>query len=69
MMLQQTGLAENEEAAKKQLLEVIHNGKALEKLAAMVRAQEGNVEQILHPELLPQAKEIIEVTSREEGLR
>lgn len=67
VMLQQTGLAENEEEAKKQLLEVIHNGKALEKLAAMVRAQEGNVEQILHPELLPQAKEIIEVTSREEG--
>lgn len=59
VMLQQTGLAENEEEAKKQLLEVIHNGKALEKLAAMVRAQEGNVEQILHPELLPQAKEII----------
>ena len=57
VMLQQTGLAENEEEAKKQLLEVIHNGKALEKLAAMVRAQEGNVEQVLHPELLPQAKE------------
>ena len=66
-MLMQTGIARDEENARKQLLEVIQNGKALEKLVAMVAAQEGDVEQVLHPELLPQAKEILEVTSREEG--
>ncbi len=67
IMLMQTGIARDEENARKQLLEVIQNGKALEKLVAMVAAQEGDVEQVLHPELLPQAKEILEVTSREEG--
>ena len=67
IMLMQTGIARDEENARKQLLEVIQKGKALEKLVAMVAAQEGDVEQVLHPELLPQAKEILEVTSREEG--
>ena len=67
IMLMQTGIARDEENARKQLLEVIQNGKALEQLVAMVAAQEGDVEQVLHPELLPQAKEILEVTSREEG--
>lgn len=67
IMLMQTGIAKDEEDARNQLLEVIHNGKALNKLVAMVAAQEGDVEQVLHPELLPQAKEILEITSRKEG--
>ena len=67
IMLQQAHIAKDDADARKQLEEVIKNGKALDKLVAMVRAQGGNVEQILNPELLPKAKEIIEVCSKEEG--
>lgn len=67
IMLQQAKIAQNDAQAKEMLQEVMHNGKALDKLIAMVKAQEGDVNQILHPELLPKAKEIIEVCSRETG--
>lgn len=67
IMLLQAKLYESKTEARKALLEVLHNGKALEKLKDMVRWQEGNVEQIEHVELLPQAKEIIEIPSRQEG--
>lgn len=67
IMLQQAKLAVDKEDAHRQLMAVIQDGTALHKLLAMVNAQGGDVEQILHPELLPQAKEVIEITSKQEG--
>lgn len=67
IMLLQSKLADDEETARSMLEEVIRSGEALEKLMQMVEAQGGNVEQIRHPETLPQAKEIIEITARETG--
>lgn len=67
IMLMQAGIAADEESATTMLQKAIDDGSALGKLAAMVEAQGGNVEQVWHPELLPQAKEIVEVISREEG--
>ena len=67
IMLMQAGIAADEESATAMLQKAIDDGSALGKLAAMVEAQGGNVEQVWHPELLPQAKEIVEVISREEG--
>ena len=45
----------------------IDNGAALGKLVEMVKAQGGNPEQVLHPELLPKAKMQIELASKKEG--
>lgn len=67
IMLMQAGIAADEESATAMLQKAIDDGSALGKLASMVEAQGGNVEQVWHPELLPQAKEIVEVISREEG--
>lgn len=67
IMLMQAGIAADEESATAMLQKAINDGSALGKLAAMVEAQGGNVEQVWHPELLPQTKEIVEVISREEG--
>lgn len=67
IMLMQVGIAADEESATAMLQKAIDDGSALGKLASMVEAQGGNVEQVWHPELLPQAKEIVEVISREEG--
>lgn len=67
IMLMQAKVADHEEQARAMLKEAIHSGAALQKLMDMVEAQGGNIEQILHPELLPQAKEVIEIVSKEEG--
>ncbi|MEG2506625.1 MAG: thymidine phosphorylase, partial [Longicatena sp.] len=67
IMLMQAKIANNESEARTKLKEVIKNGQALDKLVQMVEAQGGNSEQIRHPELLPQAKEIIEISSRHSG--
>ena len=67
IMLMQGKIASNEQEARTLLQENISNGKALEKLVQMVKAQGGNIEQIKHPETLPKAKKQIEFLSKEEG--
>ena len=67
IMLMQGKIASNEQEARALLQENISNGKALEKLIHMVKAQGGNIEQIKHPETLPKAKKQIEFFSKEEG--
>ncbi|OGO76929.1 MAG: pyrimidine-nucleoside phosphorylase [Clostridiales bacterium GWB2_37_7] len=53
--------------AKQLLFNTINNGTALEKLKTMVRAQQGNAEQIDNLDLLPKAKNIIEIIAEKEG--
>ena len=67
IMLLQAKAAFSKEQARAMLKETLQNGKAYEKLVEMVKAQHGDVEQIYHPELLPQAEHVIEITSKEEG--
>lgn len=67
IMLMQGKIASSEEEARRMLQEVITSGKALEKLVEMVKAQGGNPEQIYHPELLPQAKMVVEMKSKKTG--
>ncbi|MEG0274251.1 MAG: pyrimidine-nucleoside phosphorylase [Longicatena sp.] len=67
IMLVQSKLASNVDEAREMLVESITSGRALKKLIEMVEAQSGNVEQIKDPSLLPQAKEILEVTTKESG--
>ena len=54
-MLIAGGKAEDQENARKMLLEVLENGRALDKLAEFISAQGGDGEVVYHPELLPQA--------------
>jgi len=56
VMLLQAQLYIDLNEAEKALTQSLHNGKALAKLAAMIQAQGGDPELILHPERLPQAK-------------
>lgn len=67
IMLLQAKLANNENEARKMLETVIDNGEAFGKLVAMVEAQGGDIEQIINPSLLPQAKEILEITAKQSG--
>lgn len=67
IMLMQGKLAKSEQEAREMLHKNIDNGAALNKLVEMVKAQGGNPEQILHPELLPKAKMQIEIQARKEG--
>lgn len=67
IILQQAKLASDEATARQMLQEVIDNGHALEKLKDMVRAQGGNVEQIDHPESLPNAKMVVEMKAVTDG--
>lgn len=67
IMLMQAKLAQSEAEARTKLEKVIENGEALQKLIAMVEAQGGDVEQIKNPAMLPQAKEILEITAKQSG--
>ena len=67
IMLMQGKIASNEAEARKMLQQNIDNGKALNKLVEMVKAQGGNPEQILHPELLPKAKMQVEMYAKTTG--
>lgn len=67
IMLLQNKLVATKEEARKRLQESIDNGSAFAKLKEMVAMQGGNVEQIVHPEYLPRAKEIVEIYARESG--
>lgn len=66
-MLIQAKKADHLDEARKMLEEVIQNGKALEKLKAMVKAQGGDESYIDHPEKFPIAKDIIAIKSHQTG--
>ena len=66
-MLTEAGFAASHEEAKGMLIQAVRSGKALEKLAEMVRAQGGDDSAVYHPELLPQASIQAEVPSRNAG--
>ncbi len=66
-MLTEAEFAPSHEAAEQMLMEAVRSGKALDKLAEMVRAQGGDAEAVYHPELLPQAPVICEVPSEQAG--
>ncbi len=67
IILVQAKIANDRDQALAMLEEVIHNGKALDKLKAMVKAQGGEVSQIEHPELLPEASQIVELKAKNSG--
>lgn len=67
IMLLQNNIANTKEEAMQMLKNSIQNGSALEKLKAMVVCQGGNVEQIEHPEKLPQAKEVVAMQAVKTG--
>ena len=67
IMLQQGKIFDNEEDARKALIENINNGKAFEKFKEFVKTQKGDISYIEHPEKFPVAKNIIEVYSNKSG--
>ena len=67
IMLEQAKIVKNEEEGRQKLIEVIHNGKALEKLCEMVKYQGGDESYILHPEKFELAKHIIPIISNKDG--
>lgn len=66
-MLVLAGRAESEEIAEALLKETIDSRSAYKKFQEFVEAQGGNVEQILHSDLLPKAKYVIPVLAEAEG--
>ncbi len=66
-MLVLAGRAESEEIAEALLKETIDSRSAYKKFQEFVEAQGGNVEQILHPDLLPKAKYVIPILAEAEG--
>lgn len=67
IMMVQAGVAKNEAEARVMLQGVIDDGSALAKLKQMVVAQHGDGNQVDHPELLPQAKEIVPIIAKQAG--
>ncbi|MDF2889640.1 MAG: pyrimidine-nucleoside phosphorylase [Clostridia bacterium] len=66
-MLVVGGRTSNMEEAREILGRTIKDGTAIEKLKDMVKAQYGNCSQIDDPDLLPQAKHIVDITAETEG--
>lgn len=52
---------------RKLLEEVLSSGKAFDKFVELVEYQNGNIEQVINPDLLPKAEHVIEVKSDFEG--
>lgn len=67
IILQQAKVCDDKDRARQMLLDVIKDGSALNQLKLLVKAQGGNVEQIEHPELLPQAKYVVEMKAKKSG--
>ena len=67
IMLEQAGIAKNEEEGLKMLHKVVDDGSAFEKLRQMVIAQGGDVSYIDHPEKFPLSKHIVEVKAPKSG--
>lgn len=66
-MLVLGGRTTNIEEAKQILQNTINDGSAIKKLKDMVKAQYGNANQIDDTELLPKAKNIVDIVSTKEG--
>lgn len=66
-MLMAGGQAADETAAREKLREAVDSGRALDKMAAFIRAQGGDETAVFHPEKLPQAAYAEEIRSGAEG--
>lgn len=66
-MLILSKVAKDEKQARQRLIQVIENGKALEKFKEFIVRQGGNTDQIDNLDLLPQAKYVHEVKSKTNG--
>lgn len=67
IMLVQAKVAKDEASALLMLKQCLADGSALAKLKELVQAQGGDVRQIDHPDLLPQAKEVIAIKAKQQG--
>jgi len=67
LMVTEAGLAESVEQAREKLLATIEDGSALEKLAAMVRAQHGDFEAVYDESRLPDAPVKLDVRAERAG--
>ena len=67
IMLEQAGIAKDEEEGLAMLHKVVEDGSAFEKFRQMVIAQGGDVSYIDHPEKFPLAKHIVEVKASKPG--
>ena len=67
VMLVQAKLYDDEKTAYQALEEVINNGKGLEKLKEMVKAQGGDVSYIENPELFEKPDVIMDLSSKQTG--
>lgn len=67
IMLEQAGIAKDEEEGLKMLHKVVEDGSAFEKFRQMVIAQGGDVSYIDHPEKFPLSKHIVEVKTSKPG--
>ncbi len=67
IMLEQAHIIKDKKEGRKLLEEVIKNGKALQKLEAMVKAQGGDSSYVKDPSKFPLAKHIIEVKASQDG--
>lgn len=68
VMLLQAKRFKDLDSAEKALIDQLHNGKALDKLAEMVTAQGGDPKQIYDPELLPDSQYKTNLTADKEGI-
>lgn len=59
--------SKDEIEARAMLIDVVNTGKAFEKLVEMVRHQGGDISYVENPDLLPKAKYIVEVKSKDSG--
>ena len=66
-ILTEAGVAKNDGAARKMLLDSIESGAALKKLSELVAAQDGNGQDVYDTSRLPLAKVQLEVPSTEAG--
>ena len=67
IMLDQAHLCENQAEGRKMLKKCIEDGSAFNKFVEMVKAQDGDVEYVLHPEKFAVAKNIVPIYAKEEG--
>lgn len=67
IILVQAKVAKTKEEARSLLEDAINSGRAFEKLKEMVAYHKGNVNQIENPDLLPKAKYVSKIKSKEEG--
>ncbi|WP_163338861.1 thymidine phosphorylase [Desulfopila sp. IMCC35008] len=66
-LLYLSGLAQDETAATKAAIEALESGRALEQLAAMIKAQRGEPDVCINPDLLPTADRLEPIVSECSG--